>query len=62
MATRKTDDQGQAEVQQAADEATEKGYIGTTPDPFPNEAYSLKSGPDSPSAAETSTAMREAAK
>lgn len=45
------------EVQAKANEAEEKGYIGTTPDPFPNEAYSLKSGPDSPSAAEVREAL-----
>lgn len=61
MATRstKSDDAGSDEVQAKADEAEEKGYIGTTPDPFPNEAYSLKSGPDSPTAADTQAALRK---
>jgi hypothetical protein len=37
----KNDDAGQAEVQKAADNAAEKGYFGTTPDPTPNENYTL---------------------
>lgn len=32
-------DAGQAEVQEKMDEATEKGYLGTVPDPTPNENY-----------------------
>lgn len=59
MATKKTDDGGAAEVQAKTDEAEEKGYIGSTPDPHPNEAYSLKSGPDSPSASDTLAALRK---
>lgn len=35
------DDLGQAEVQARVDEATERGYVGTVPDPTPNEAYTL---------------------
>lgn len=62
--TKKTDDTndtpGNPEVQAQADDAAEKGYIGTSPDPFPNEAYSLKTGPDSPTAAETADALRKA--
>lgn len=50
-------DGGAAEVQAKVDETEEKGYFGTTPDPFPNEAYSLKSGPDSPTHAETREAL-----
>lgn len=45
-----SDDGGAAELQQFVDDAEAKGYIGTVPDPHPNEAYSLKSGPDSPAA------------
>lgn len=41
-------DGGAAQVQAKFDEAEAKGYIGETPDPHPNEAYSLQSGPDSP--------------
>lgn len=46
-------DDGTAEIQARADEAAAKGYFGTVPDKHPNSAYSLASGPDSPSAAET---------
>lgn len=60
MATKKTDDTGAEEAQAVADEAADKGYIGFTPDPFPNEAYSLKSGPSSPSAAEVADALKSA--
>lgn len=41
MATKSTNDAGQAEVQANFDEATEKGYFGTTPDETPNENYTL---------------------
>ncbi|HET7386853.1 MAG TPA: hypothetical protein VFJ19_09360 [Nocardioidaceae bacterium] len=34
-------DAGQAEVQAAVSEAEDKGYYGSTPDPTPNEAYTL---------------------
>lgn len=52
-----TDDQKAAtgaddpERQEAA-LGTDKGYTGEKVDPLPNEAYSLESGPDSPSALE----------
>lgn len=36
------------EVQAKADEALAKGYIGEVPDPHPNAAYSIQTGPDSP--------------
>lgn len=36
-----TDDGGAAEVQKAADKAAEQGYIGTVPDPTPNENYTV---------------------
>lgn len=45
-----TGDLGKAEVQSAFDEANAKGYFGTAPDPVPDEQYSLKTGPDAPSA------------
>ena len=35
-------DAGQAEVQARFDEAADKGYFGSTPDPTPNENYTLK--------------------
>lgn len=34
----------------ALEQATELGYLGVKVDPNPNEAHSLESGPDSPSA------------
>lgn len=61
MASKKTDDGGAAEVQAKVNEAEEKGYVGTSPDPFPNSAYSLQSGPDSPTAEETRQALATAA-
>lgn len=54
-----TVDVGQSEVQAVADEATAKGYFGTARDPFPNSAYSLESGPESPSAADAHRAIRD---
>lgn len=44
------DDAGQAEVQARMDVATEQGFIGQKVDPLPNEAHSLESGPESPTA------------
>lgn len=41
-------DFGQAEVQAKFDEAEEKGYYGNTPDPTPNENYSLETPQDAP--------------
>jgi hypothetical protein len=35
-------DGGKKELQAAFDEAQEKGYFGVTPDPTPNENYTLK--------------------
>jgi len=43
-------DGGAAELQEFVDDAEAKGYIGFVPDPNPNKAYSLQSGPDSPAA------------
>jgi hypothetical protein len=49
MATKQSKDAGQAEVQKAVDEATEKGYVGTLPDGRPdNDKYTLTTGPKSP--------------
>lgn len=45
-------DGGAAELQKITDAALEQGFFGTTADPFPNSAYSLASGPASPSAAD----------
>lgn len=41
-------DAGAADLQAIADTNTSQGYWGTTNDPHPNEAYSLASGPESP--------------
>lgn len=51
MTTKKdtaTADEGNDEVQAKVDDALAKGYIGSVPDPEPNSAHSLASGPDSP--------------
>lgn len=40
--TAESTDVGQDQVQQAFDEAAEKGYFGVTPDPTPNENYTLQ--------------------
>lgn len=37
-----TEDAGANEVQQAFDEANEKGYFGSTPDETPNEDYTVQ--------------------
>jgi len=55
----KADDVGQEQVQSVFDEAREKGYLGDTPESHPNSAFSLQSGPDSPSVAEQNTAALE---
>lgn len=52
-------DMGQAEVQEKRDEMAEKGHWGEKPPGPDNEAYSLKSGPDSPSALEAATLSAE---
>jgi hypothetical protein len=41
-------DAGQADVQERMDEAEAKGYFGETPDPTPNENYTLQTPPDAP--------------
>lgn len=50
-------DAGQAEMQKMADEATEQGFLGTKVDPLPNSAYSLESGPESPTIDEQREAL-----
>jgi hypothetical protein len=50
-------DAGASEVQQAFEEAQEKGYFGNQVDPLPNSAHSLESGPDAPTAAEQAAAV-----
>lgn len=62
MATsKKSDDAGQAEVQKKVDENTEQGFEGEAVDPLPNSAYSLESGPDSPTIEEQRKAVQDAA-
>lgn len=51
-------DAGAADLQALADQSLNQGYFGITDDPNPNEAYSLKSGPDSPSAASHTPAAK----
>lgn len=42
MAEKKqADDAGQAEVQAKFDKEQEQGYIGSVPDPTPNDAYTV---------------------
>ena len=53
-------DAGQAELQEIFDEAEEKGYFGTVPDPTPNENYSLETPPDAPTPETDANAAREA--
>lgn len=42
MAEKKAKDAGQKEVQSTMDEATERGYLGSVPDPTPNSAYTIQ--------------------
>jgi hypothetical protein len=42
-------DAGAGEVQDAYEQAQERGYIGVLPQQPPREAYTLKTGPESPS-------------
>lgn len=42
------DEVGADQVQQAFDEAAEKGYFGYVPDDTPNENYSLETPQDAP--------------
>jgi hypothetical protein len=57
--TRKSGDAGQAEVQAKSDEDSAKGYHGVRPDGPDNEAWSLQSGPDSPSVHELKNGGRK---
>lgn len=58
MAAREKGDAGQSEAQAIADKNDEQGHIGAKNGAFPNEAFSLKSGPDSPSASEQAAKAR----
>ncbi len=63
MATnRKSDDAGQAEVQQNFDEANEKGYFGEVPDPTPNENYTLQGVASGKPTPETDDKLRQKAR
>lgn len=42
------------------EQANEQGFLGDKVDPLPNEAHSLESGPDAPTAAEQRAALAEA--
>lgn len=44
-----------------ADEAAEKGYIGTVPDPTPNEAYTLHGVAEGQPTPETDRGLRKQA-
>ncbi len=44
----KAAEQANKEVADIENEALAKGYRGVVPDPNPNSAYSIQSGPDSP--------------
>lgn len=61
-ATRKSGDVGQSEVQAKSDEDSAKGYHGVVPDGPDNEAWSLQSGPESPSAYELKHGKKDGAK
>lgn len=63
MAESKTkNDAGQAEVQSTVDEAAEKGYFGTTPDPTPNENYTLAGVTSGKPTPETDEGLRQKAR
>jgi hypothetical protein len=49
-----------ATAQDALEEATKVGYLGTRVDPFDDSEHSLESGPDSPSAADHRAAAAKA--
>lgn len=50
---------GIEQVQNAVAEAQKAGFQGVKVDPFPNEAYSLESGPDSPTIPQTIAALAQ---
>lgn len=41
-------DSGEAQVQEAFDEAAEQGFFGHSPDKTPRENYTLQTPPDAP--------------
>jgi hypothetical protein len=56
----KARDAGQSEAQQSYDEAAKRGYFGRVPTQPPNSAFSMESGPDSPSPLEQHIALHDA--
>jgi hypothetical protein len=50
------------DLQEQADEATEKGFVGESVDPTPNENYSLQTPPDAPTPETHPDAAEEANK
>ncbi|RPH36344.1 MAG: hypothetical protein EHM90_02225 [Chloroflexi bacterium] len=50
---------GAEEVQEKVDKELEQGFSGTEVDPIPNEAYSVQSGPDSPTVVEIDEALAD---
>lgn len=57
MAESKSEDKGQKEAQKKVEKEEEQGYRGVRTDPFDDEAYSLQSGPESPTAREAQAAV-----
>jgi hypothetical protein len=58
MATKKKET-SEAEVPASIDEAVDKGYIGDRVDPLDDDRYSLKTGPESPTAVEQAESLKE---
>jgi hypothetical protein len=54
-----TEDLGQAQLQQAANDANEQGYIGSVPDPTPNDNYTVSGVTSGAPTPETDPALRE---
>lgn len=52
---------GQDQIQSAFDEANEKGYFGVTPDPTPNENYTIKGVIKNAPTPETDDGLRDEA-
>lgn len=63
MATKgdKAADKAQAQAEKVLDQEQAQGFRGTKVDPIDNEAYSLESGPDSPTILEQREALAAAA-
>lgn len=59
MAEKKSADAGQADAQSTYDEAAKQGYYGSVPPQPPNSAFSMESGPDSPTPLEQHIALHD---